>query len=291
VDDPWRTWFESWRLTLEANGRRPRTIDFYERELLRFGAHVDTLPEQVKRDQVRGWIRAQLDEGRAPNTVNNRLIVVKSFYSWMVDEGEIVASPAAGVSSPQHRGPDPQVMTDHEFARLLALVPHGTREPTVRRNRAILLVLEASGCRASELVSMRDAGVDLRGRSIEVEGKGGTWRMVPVTAQAAEAVDRYRRVRALLKDSGSGALWRTTRGDLTVKGLARMLERLGREAGVQANAHRFRHRFGHRWLAAGGSEAGLQVAAGWTSPVMPRRYGRALSVERMIDEHGRLFRG
>jgi integrase len=68
-----------------------------------------------------------------------------------------------------------------------------------------------------------------------------------------------------------------------------MLNGLSEETGIDVHAHRFRHRFGHRWLAGGGSEAGLQVAAGWSSVVMPRRYGRALSVDRMLDEHRRVF--
>jgi integrase/recombinase XerD len=286
--DEWQTWFESWRLTLEVRGRRPRTIDFYQRELARFGAHVAAPPLLVTKDMVRSWVKALLAEGRAPNTINNRLIVVKSFYSWMVDEGEMPLSPAAGVSSPPHRGPDPDVMTDDEFDRLVAVT--AGPDPLARRNRAILLVLDSSGCRASELVSMTDEGTDLRGRHLDVEGKGGAWRAVPISAAAAEAVDRYRRVRRQLNGTPA-RLWWGRRGDLTVKGLARVLAGLGEQAGVPAHAHRFRHRFGHRWLAAGGSEAGLQVAAGWSSPLMPRRYGRALSVERMLDEHRRVFDG
>ena len=284
--DDWQDWYESWRLTLEARGRRPKTVDFYERELARFGAHVDTPPLQVTRPMVRDWIRSLLAEGRAPNTINNRLIVVKSFYSWLVAEGELSASPAAGVSSPPHRGPDPDVMPDDEFARLLAVTTG--REPLDRRNRAILLVLDSSGCRASELVSMTDKGTDLRGRRLDVEGKGGAWRAVPISAQAAEAVDRYRRVRRQLNGTPA-RLWWGRRGDLTVKGLAHVLHGLGEQAGVAAHAHRFRHRFAHRWLDAGGSEAGLQTAAGWSSVVMPRKYGRALSVERMLDEHRRVM--
>jgi len=76
---------------------------------------------------------------------------------------------------------------------------------------------------------------------------------------------------------------------MTTAGLAHALHRLAEQTGIDIHAHRFRHRFGHRWLAGGGSEAGLQVAAGWSSPIMPRRYGRALSVERMLDEHRRVF--
>jgi site-specific recombinase XerD len=282
----WQEWFASWQLTLEAKGRRPRTIGFYERELARFGAHVGVGPLQVTRPLIRDWIRAQITSGLAPNTINNRLIVVKSFYSWLADEGEITVSPAVGMSSPPHRGADPEVMTDAEFDKLLQVT--AGRGPFERRNRALLLVLESSGCRLSELVSMTDQGTDLRARRIDVEGKGGQWRPVPISTRAAEAVDRYRRARGQMR-GGRGKLWWGKQGSLTGKGVETMLATLQARTGVDCNAHRFRHRFSHLWLDAGGSEAGLQVAAGWASPVMPRRYGRALSVERMLSEHGRLF--
>lgn len=286
-DSSWDTWFGSWQLTLEAKGRRPRTIEFYHRELLRFGERVGVGPLDVTRAIVRDWVRSQIAEDRAANTIQNRLIVVKSFYSWLVDEGELPASPAAGVSSPRHRGPDPAVLTDGEVDRVLATLPVSSRDPLVRRNRAIVLVLESSGCRSAELLSMRDAGVDLRGRRIEVEGKGGTWRAVPISAQAAEAVDRYRRVRSQLR--GSHGLWWSREGNLTKGGLSNMLSKVGKEAGVNCHPHRWRHRFAHRWLDQGGSEAGLQVAAGWSSVVMPRRYGRSMATDRMLAEHDRLF--
>lgn len=282
----WQSWFSSWQLTLEANGRRPKTIGFYERELLRFGERVGKPPLEVTRPDIREWVRAQIAEGRAPHTVNGRLIVCKSFFSWLADEGEISISPATGVSSPRHRGPDPAVMTDEEFAALLAQATG--RGPFERRNTAILHVLESSGCRAGELISMTDQGTNLKERYLTVESKGGGWRAVPISAKAAEAVDRYRRTRSQLR-GGNGKLWYGKQGSLTQGGLENVLAMLGRKAGVDVHAHRFRHRFAHRWLDAGGSEAGLQSAAGWSSVVMPRRYGRAMATERMLNEHSRLF--
>jgi integrase/recombinase XerD len=284
--DDWRAWFESWQLTLEVRGRRPRTIVFYENELMRFAHHVDTPPLLVTKPIIRGWMKDLIDQGLAAHTVANRLVVIKSFYSWLADEGEIPASPAAGLSGPPHRGPDPKVLSDDEFERCLNAT--SGPEPLQRRNRAILLVLDSSGVRAAELVSMTDPRVHLRDRWVEVEGKAGLWRQAPISTAAAEAVDRYRRVRAQLNGT-PGRLWWGHQGDLSARGLSHMLARLGDRCGIPLHPHRLRHRFSHKWLAAGGSEAGLQVAAGWSSSLMPRRYGRALSVDRMLDEHRRIM--
>jgi len=288
LDDDWQTWWDSWLLHLTAEGRRPRTVLVYEAEIRRFSERVGCGPLDVTRVQVRSWITDLIAEGFAANTINARLISIKSFYSWLVKEGELPSSPAAGLSSPKHLGPDPDVLTDDEFDRLYALT--AGREPLARRNRALLLVLDSSGARVSEVVSMTVKGADLKGRHLDVEEKGGGWRPVPISAKAAEAIDRYLRVRRQLKGT-EPALWWGHVGNLTISGVEDMLHRLGDRCGVRVTPHRFRHRFAHRWLDAGGSEQGLQVAAGWASPVMPRRYGRSLSVERMLTEHDRLFKG
>jgi site-specific recombinase XerD len=128
----WRGWWESWRLSLEAAGRRERTLQVHERELLRFGEHVGVPPLLVTRTMVREWMRDLIELGRAPHTINNRLIAVKSFYSWLTDEGEMPSSPAAGLTPPPHRGPDPDVLSDDEVNKVLGLLPatHRRGRPT-----------------------------------------------------------------------------------------------------------------------------------------------------------------
>jgi integrase len=57
------------------------------------------------------------------------------------------------------------------------------------------------------------------------------------------------------------------------------------------HAHRFRHDFSHRWKAAGGSDEGLMVIAGWSSARMAQHYGRIARAERALTEQRRLGLG
>jgi hypothetical protein len=70
--DEWRAWFASWRLTLDVRGRRPHTIAFYERELLRFAAHVGSRPLLITKTIVRRCLRNMIDAGPSP-TPSTRL--------------------------------------------------------------------------------------------------------------------------------------------------------------------------------------------------------------------------
>jgi hypothetical protein len=67
----WRAWFESWQLTLEVQGRRPQTIEFYRGELFRFADHVDTPPLLVTKPMVRAWMKTSIDAGLSANAVGN----------------------------------------------------------------------------------------------------------------------------------------------------------------------------------------------------------------------------
>lgn len=77
-------------------------------------------------------------------------------------------------------------------------------------------------------------------------------------------------------------LWTGRTGaPLTAAGIAEMLARLGKRAGVPGlRAHLFRHRWVHAALAGGMGESNIITLAGWTSSKQLGRYGASLASER-----------
>ncbi len=167
-----------------------------------------------------------------------------------------------------------------------------------RRDAAIIAVFRATGIRLAELAAIRydpddtqRSDVDLWQREITVRGKAGKPRIVRFGYQAAQALDRYLRVRARHAQAWRPQLWlgANNGGPLTPSGIYQIIIRRGHQAGVVVYPHRFRHHFSHTWLDRGGPEGDPMELNGWSSPQMLRRYGASARSARARRTYDRIM--
>ena len=281
----------SWERSLRAAGRSPRTVDSYLESLSIFQAWRDGAGHHepvagIDRAQVEDFIVHLLDT-RSAATARVRFDSMKQFFKWALREGEITVDPMVEMSPPAQPDREVAIITDADLTELLASLSGTSFED--RRDAAIVWVLMTTGIRAGELVGMTTADVDLDAQTITVIGKGDRQRTVAIADQTVLALDRYERARLRHVRSGADAFWLGPKGGLTDSGLRQLTRRRGTAAGIgDLHPHRFRHTFAHRWLSKGGTEGGLQTAAGWRSPQMLARYGASAKSERSRAEAARL---
>ncbi len=111
------------------------------------------------------------------------LVSIKMWLRFLKKEHLIAIDPSARLDSPSPERLIPEVLTEEEITRLLQAPDPGSRD------RAILLMLYASGLRVSELCSLNIHDVD--DTLVRVKGKGGKERLIPVAPIAVQAVDAY----------------------------------------------------------------------------------------------------
>ncbi len=233
-----------------------------------------------------GWLH---DQGLAPASVSRNLVALKIFYRYLQLEGAIESSVAELLSSQKLWQRVPQVLTAGQVDRFLR-APRPS-EPLWRRDRAILELLYATGCRASELSHLKLQDLHLDEGYCQCHGKGDKQRMVPLGEQAIEAVRTY-----LKMDRPRLVRNRNPQPDWVI--VSRAGRRLRREAiwelvkkyapladiPASVTPHTMRHSFATHLLAGGADLRQVQEMLGHASITTTQRYTH-VDAERLKRIH------
>jgi site-specific recombinase XerD len=274
------TMVSSFELHLRAEHKSEKTISTYL-DAARWFAAAHLLPAgvtdwaDVRARHVQQWM-VWLLASYADSYASNQFRALQQFFRWHAteDPDEPRPNPMAKLSPPKVADKLVPVIVDDELDAMLVACKGGGFEN--RRDYVVISLFKDTGIRLAELAGIRLPDVNIGNREATVTGKGDKQRTVRFSYDTARALDRYLRERARHRLARSPGLWLGIRGGpMTSSGIAQMIERRGREAGVDINPHKFRHTFSHNWLDNGGAEGDLMELNGWSSPQMLARYGRS----------------
>src|SRR5688572_10855778 len=90
---------QSFRRSLLAENKAPRTVETYAEAIRLFGDFLatngmPTVPRHIKREHVEAFIAELLTRAK-PATASNRYRALQQFFKWLVAEGELKTSPMA----------------------------------------------------------------------------------------------------------------------------------------------------------------------------------------------------
>lgn len=282
----------SFALSQRLRGLSNRTIENRIWWLQRLPAlHGNRSISDVTSREITDYLGKLVEEGKKPWTVLTAFQCFHAFFSWCVQEGELVVSPLAGVPKPKLTDTPVKPFVGAEVAALLRVCA-GTGF-VARRDTAVISLLAATPIRLGGLTKLRTKDVEhLDSLRLTVTEKYGRTRVMPFGEETALALDRYLRVREEHPLADDPALWLGRRGPMTGSGLRQLVHNRGEQAGVEgAHPHRFRHTFAHSWLLSGGQEGDLMQLAGWRTRRMVDRYSASAAQERAIHAYRELYTG
>lgn len=198
---------QSWLLRSPS----PKTRSNYDRDLRQFLAFADVPTDRpealagVRPHQVAAWRDRLREQGLTNASIRRKMTVLRSLYSYLQTYGFVGANPAHSdfVAAPAVPRDGKTVALSPEGCRRLLDAPKSSRRdedtgediplPAGFRDRALLAVLAFTGCRVGELTRLKVGSYKQNGvhRVLEIMGKGGKERLVPVHLEAAERLEAW----------------------------------------------------------------------------------------------------
>jgi len=162
----------------------------YERDLRHFREWIgNRTPANLKIAELADYASWLAKQKLAPSSIARHLVSLKMFYRYLQLENVVEENPAELLGSPKLWQRVPQVLSPQMVNRLFEEPNRG--DPLWRRDRVLLELLYATGCRASELSNLKLSEVHLDEGYCLCTGKGNKQRLVPLGKRAAEAVRVY----------------------------------------------------------------------------------------------------
>ncbi|NCP13253.1 MAG: tyrosine recombinase XerC [Sphingomonadales bacterium] len=263
---------EEWRAHLADNRRRsPHTVRAYVAAAQRIvtAGHLGDW-QAVARTEAHA-LRAHLASRRADGLGNastaRELSALKAFITFARTRSGDPEPAAPRLRGPRIKKGLPRPVTPDEAVNLTELVDSLAADEWIgARDRAVLLLMYGSGLRIAEALSLTGHDGAL-GEVLQVTGKGGKQRVVPVLPITRAAVADYVRL-CQWPLAPEEPLFRGARGGpLSPAMVQRTVARARRALGLPdtATPHALRHSFATHLLSAGADLRSLQELLGHAS--------------------------
>ena len=237
---------------------------FVEEEAIKHG--LAPLWTSFGRQGMLSYLLNLKERNYAATTAARKVAAAKSFFSFMVAEGNIKDNPTLNVTSPRVGKSLPKPISISQVRRLLEQ-PTKLTTLEAKRDRAILELLYASGMRVSELVSLNLGDINIDDGDVRCFGKGHKERLIPIAPRAILTIKEYlQETRPRLShNDAEQALFLNRRGDrLTRQGLWQILKGYAKSAELdkEITPHTLRHSFATHMLSGGADLRSVQELLG-----------------------------
>lgn len=232
-----------------------KTIKEYETRMRGKNGFITVVGNQnlaeITQDTVMQWKLHLRNEGVSATYINHNLSALKCILEWTISQGNYTLDPNQIVYDKKEQNKPQVVLSDEEVDRIIAAT-------TSQRDKAILELFYATGCRSAELIDMdrqQWEAVELVDPEymiwqIWVIGKNRKYRPVCLHNRAKVAVDRYLKTRT---DCFRPLFISGQRGRITYSTVDKMLKSAAERAEItkRVSQHTLRHSYATKMASNG----------------------------------------
>ena len=177
------------------------SIESYEFDLIQFKNFIiensiNESPKKCSSSTVKRYLYKNFSNKKSRSQARS-ISALKSFFNYLLFEGEIHSSPLNDLESPKIENKLPEVLTEDEIKRLISSV--NIDSEFGQRNKTIIEVLYGTGIRVSELIELKLSNIFFKENILKVTGKGNKERFVPLGKIALIEIKKYLNNRDKLK--------------------------------------------------------------------------------------------
>lgn len=278
----------------------PNTVEAYRRDLRKFLDFIGTegiSPLEVQLTDFQSFSSSLHDIGIHPTSVYRILMGVKSFYSFLVMNGDLDTDPMELLDYPKRPQHLPDVLSVEEVDMIESCIDLSQTEG--QRNKAIIETLFSCGLRVSELCNLQLTDLYLDEGFIRVTGKGSKQRLVPISQKAIKELRLYfiDRREVSVKEGFENYVFvsKARKKNLSRIMIFHMVKELVELAGIkkQVSPHTFRHSFATCLLEGGANLRAIQAMLGHESITTTEIYMHIDTThlrEEILTHHPRYIR-
>ena len=214
------------------------TIDQYKYVVYDFFDWLRRDVKEVRDIDILAYLDYVYSKGSvSQRTLDNKRLILSSFYTYMHDTGKIPYNPTKTVDKIKYVEKVREPLTNMELER----VRNACKTP---REKAIIEVLYSTGARVSEIARINHTDINFDNGSVCILGKGSYERLVFFTPRAIIAIEEYLKIR---KDNNPALFVGSVKpyNRLTKSSIESIVREIGKKSGIGKNVfpHLFRHTF------------------------------------------------
>lgn len=261
-------------MMLAERGISKNSATSYQRDLLDFADFVKGVDlSNISPDEVREFVYHLSKKDLNPRSISRKISAIRSFYHFLISEGEMKENPAMHVDLPKFNAPLPSVLSVEEIRLLLSVCDDNSPESI--RLKCMMSLLYASGLRVSELVALKvtdissDAATGKINNYLTILGKGSKERIVIINENAIKALEDYLPIREMYIVGTAENLYlfpsKSKAGHMTRQNFALLLKNASLKSGLdpeKVSPHKLRHSFASHLLEGGADLRVIQELLG-----------------------------
>ena len=152
--------------------------------------YPETSVEDVNHAILRDWIVFLSEKGLSVNSINRKIVTIRSYYKFLLRNGAIEKNPLSKLGKLKSKKRLPQFVRENDMTLVLDHIEIGKKFSDLR-DYLVIELLYGTGMRLSELIDLKTSNIDLRNHSLKVFGKRRKERIIPINIHLNSLISEY----------------------------------------------------------------------------------------------------